>query len=162
MGGCDRRSHGGTWSHAWRMGAVILTLAAGISAPRAGAQGRTASAITTASGDTSAQAAVGSPASGTPAAGVVNLNTASLEQLTLLPGIGPVRARAVLELRARLKRFARVADLMRVRGIGRKTFRKLAPMLTLEGETTLTSRAAPRCRQAPRERESRASALALR
>jgi competence protein ComEA len=69
--------------------------------------------------------------------GVVNLNTASGDELERLPGIGPSRARAILELRARLKRFARVEDLMRVKGIGRATYRRLRPLVTLEGPTTL-------------------------
>ena len=71
------------------------------------------------------------------APGVVNLNTATLEELDRLPGIGPSRARAILELRARIKRFARLDDVLRVRGIGRATFRRLRPLLALEGPTTL-------------------------
>lgn len=83
--------------------------------------------------------------------GVVNLNDASAEQLERLPGIGPSRAQAILELRARLKRFTRIEDLLRVKGIGRATFRKLRPLLTLDGPTTLSQlrcaglRAAARC-----------------
>ncbi len=69
--------------------------------------------------------------------GVVNLNTASSEELERLPGIGPSRAKAILELRERIKRFARVDDVMRVKGIGRATFRRLRPYLTVEGPTTL-------------------------
>lgn len=69
--------------------------------------------------------------------GVVNLNTASGDELERLPGIGPSRARAILELRTRLKRFARIEDLLRVKGIGRATFRRLRPLVTLEGPTTL-------------------------
>jgi competence protein ComEA len=61
----------------------------------------------------------------------IELNSASAEQLERLPGIGPTRARAILELRARLKRFTRLEDLLRVRGIGRATFRKLRPLITL-------------------------------
>jgi len=72
--------------------------------------------------------------------GVVNLNTASAAELVRLPGIGPARAQAILELRARLTRFSRLEELLRVKGIGRATFRKLRPMLTLDGPTTLTDR----------------------
>jgi len=72
--------------------------------------------------------------------GVVNLNTASAEELIRLPGVGPARARAILELRARLTRFSRIEELLRVKGIGRATFRKLRPMLTLAGPTTLRER----------------------
>jgi competence protein ComEA len=71
------------------------------------------------------------------ASGVVNLNTANGDELERLPGIGPTRAKAILELRARIKRFARIEDLMRVKGIGRATFRRLRPLLTLDGPTTL-------------------------
>lgn len=60
---------------------------------------------------------------------VVDLNTASGDELERLPGIGPSRARAILELRARLKRFTRVEDLLRVKGIGRATFRRLRPFV---------------------------------
>ena len=69
--------------------------------------------------------------------GVVNINTATAEELMRLPGVGPAKANAILALRERIKRFPRVAAIMRVRGIGRKTFARLKPMLSLEGPTTL-------------------------
>ncbi len=72
-------------------------------------------------------------------AGVVNLNQATETELTRLPGIGPSRAQAIIALRDRMKRFKRIEDIMRVKGIGRRTFRKLRPMLALEGPTTLLS-----------------------
>jgi competence protein ComEA len=76
--------------------------------------------------------------------GVINLNTASLEELTRLPGVGPSRAKAIVELRTRMNGFKSTEDLMRVRGIGRKTFRKLEPMLRLQGATTLADARAGR------------------
>lgn len=70
--------------------------------------------------------------------GVVNLNTASAGELVRLPGVGPARARAILDLRARLGgRFRRVEALLRVKGIGRATFRRIRPHLVLDGPTTL-------------------------
>ncbi|HKU44905.1 MAG TPA: ComEA family DNA-binding protein [Polyangiales bacterium] len=75
-----------------------------------------------------------------PPQGVVNLNSASAEELERLPGVGPSRARAILELRQRLAGFKRIEDLLRVKGIGRATFRKLRPLLTLDGPTTLSLR----------------------
>jgi competence protein ComEA len=75
-----------------------------------------------------------------PTYGVVNINEASAAELERLPGIGPTRARAVLELRARLARFSRIEELLRVKGIGRATFRKLRPYLSLSGPTTLAAR----------------------
>ncbi len=74
--------------------------------------------------------------------GVININTATVEELDRLPGIGPSRAQAIIALRTHQKRFERVEDVMRVKGIGRAMFRKLRPMLTLEGPTTLPEKAA--------------------
>jgi competence protein ComEA len=81
--------------------------------------------------------------------GVVNLNLASSDELERLPGIGPAKARAIVEHR-RAHPFHKVEDLTKVKGIGRKTFGKLRPYLTLVGATTLTE--APR-REARRRQE---------
>jgi competence protein ComEA len=94
-------------------------------------------------GSGAAQAAEPRPAAGPQARvqdaaqGVVNINTATEEQLGRLPGIGPSKARAIIELRKRMGKFERVESLLRVRGIGRKTLKKLRPMLVVKGETTL-------------------------
>lgn len=72
-------------------------------------------------------------------AGVVNINTATETELVRLPGIGPSKAQAILKLRGRMGSFSRVENLLRVRGIGRKTLQKLRPMLTLKGATTLAA-----------------------
>lgn len=87
---------------------------------------------------TAAWAERGKEAGGTQAAsaGVVNVNTATAEQLALLPGIGPSRAAAIIEARQR-RPFASVNDLVRVRGIGRATLQRLTPYVTTQGETTL-------------------------
>ncbi|MCS6797821.1 MAG: ComEA family DNA-binding protein [Myxococcota bacterium] len=86
-------------------------------------------------------APVAEPEAERAAEGVVNVNTASAEELERLPGIGPARAAAILELRQRLGgRFRTVEDLLRVRGIGRATLRRLRPMMVLSGETTLRDR----------------------
>lgn len=68
--------------------------------------------------------------------GQVNLNTATEAELVRLPGVGPARARAIIARRTR-RPFRRVSEVMRIRGIGRRTFRRLRPMLTLSGPTTL-------------------------
>jgi len=70
---------------------------------------------------------------------VVNLNSATEEQLRLLPGIGPSKARAILAYRARRK-FTSTFQLVRVKGIGRKTYKKLRPHLRVRGETTLSEK----------------------
>jgi competence protein ComEA len=77
------------------------------------------------------------------AAGVVNINTATAEELDRLPGVGPSRAQAILELRGKVKRFSTIDDLMRVKGIGRTSLRKLRPMLALDGATAPAARATP-------------------
>jgi len=62
---------------------------------------------------------------------VVDLNAASIDDLRRLPGIGPKRAAAILELRGKLGRFRRVEELLRVRGFGRKSLARLRPHLTV-------------------------------
>jgi competence protein ComEA len=69
--------------------------------------------------------------------GVVNVNTATAEQLTLLPGIGDARAREIVAARQRQGGFKRVEDLLAVKGIGEAGLAKLRPYLSLQGETTL-------------------------
>lgn len=56
-----------------------------------------------------------------------------------LPGIGEARARAIIGRRER-RRFGRIEEIMRVKGIGRASFRKMRPMLTVDGATTLASK----------------------
>jgi competence protein ComEA len=79
--------------------------------------------------------------------GVLNVNTATLDELTRLPSVGPSRAKAILDLHGKLGGFKKLDDLMRVKGIGRKTFRKLEPLLRLDGKTTLTQIAHPHAAQ---------------
>ena len=70
---------------------------------------------------------------------VVNINDASEQQLQYLPGIGPSKSRAIVRYRAKRK-FKSTYHLIRVRGIGRKTYRKLRPHLTVKGPTTLSGK----------------------
>jgi competence protein ComEA len=67
--------------------------------------------------------------------GVVNLNTAPPEVLALLPGIGPAKAVAILAYRKR-RPFRTVDELVRIKGLGRKTVRRLRPHLAVAGPTT--------------------------
>ncbi len=70
---------------------------------------------------------------------VVNLNTATSEQLQYLPGIGQSKAKAIIAYRARRK-FSSSFQVIRVKGIGRKTYLKLRAHLRVKGETTLSEK----------------------
>ena len=68
--------------------------------------------------------------------GVVNINTATSEELQLLPGIGEARAKAVIDLRKRNGGFKSVEELAEVKGIGAKAITRLRPYIRTEGKTT--------------------------
>lgn len=57
--------------------------------------------------------------------GRVNINTADLEELMTLPGIGKAKAEAVISYRQDHGRFASVEDLMEVSGIGEGIFSRI-------------------------------------
>ena len=65
------------------------------------------------------------------AAGPVNLNTATLAQLDVLPGIGPSLAGAIMRERDRRGGFTSVEQLRDVRGIGEVRFADLKPLVTV-------------------------------
>lgn len=69
--------------------------------------------------------------------GKLNLNTATVDQLQLLPGVGPSKAERVVTWRKKNGGFKRVADLRKVKGFGYKTLKKLEPYLDIKGDTTL-------------------------
>lgn len=90
----------------------------------------------TAPGD--AQGLAGEPTStpakgpgATPARALLNLNTATLEELDTLPGIGPVLAQRIIEYRTLHGGFASLDELKDVRGIGDALYNDLKEMLTL-------------------------------
>lgn len=61
----------------------------------------------------------------------VNINTATPEELVQLPGIGPTRAKAIVAERKK-RSFRRVEDILRVPGIGRKTFGQIRNSIRVE------------------------------
>lgn len=69
--------------------------------------------------------------------GKLNLNTATADQLILLPGVGPSKAERIVAFRAKHGPFKRVADLRRVKGFGYRSLKKLEPFLDVKGDTTL-------------------------
>ncbi len=62
--------------------------------------------------------------------GKVNINTASAEQLTTLPGIGPKLAARIVEYRQKSGAFKSVQELMNVRGVGDKNLKKIEQYLS--------------------------------
>lgn len=68
--------------------------------------------------------------------GQLNANEANAEQWDLLPGIGPATAARILEY-VRRHPIKHTSQLMRVKGIGRKTYERIRPYLVLQGPTTL-------------------------
>jgi competence protein ComEA len=63
--------------------------------------------------------------------GKVNLNTASVEQLEALPGVGPKLAERIVEHRQKSGPFKTAEELIDVRGIGEKSFAKLQPYVSV-------------------------------
>lgn len=84
--------------------------------------------------------APGTPAAAAESSRVVNINTASAEQLALLPRVGASVAQRIIEFREKNGRFETLEDLMLVRGIGEKTYELIEPHVTLTGDTTLTEK----------------------
>jgi competence protein ComEA len=62
----------------------------------------------------------------------VNLNTATVEQLVELPGIGEAVAARIVAYREANGSFGKIEELMNVRGIGEKTFLRLRPLIFVE------------------------------
>ncbi|MEE8588229.1 MAG: helix-hairpin-helix domain-containing protein [Sulfurimonadaceae bacterium] len=60
----------------------------------------------------------------------VNINTASIEELSTLPGIGKSTAEKIVKYRKDHK-FEKTSDLMEVKGIGQKKFEKIKTELSV-------------------------------
>ena len=69
--------------------------------------------------------------------GKLNLNTATQDQLVMLPGVGPAKADRIVAWRMKHGAFKRVADLRHVKGFGYKTLKKLEPFLDVKGDNTI-------------------------
>lgn len=61
----------------------------------------------------------------------LDLNTASVEELERLPGIGPRTAQAIVDYRLKHGPFRRLEDLLAVPGIGPATLERIRPLVTL-------------------------------
>jgi competence protein ComEA len=66
----------------------------------------------------------------TPRSALVNINTATLQQLDTLPGIGPVTAQSIVTYRQQHP-FQHIEDIMNVPGIGPATFDRIRALITV-------------------------------
>lgn len=62
----------------------------------------------------------------------ININTASKEQLTELPGVGPAIADNIIAFRQENGRFEKIEDIMNVSGIGDAKFKRLKDLITVD------------------------------
>lgn len=78
------------------------------------------------------------PSVAAPLTGRIDLNTATLDQIESLPGIGATKATAILKVREEIGGYKRVEDLDRVPGIGAKTVERLRPFVEVPGAVDAT------------------------
>jgi competence ComEA-like helix-hairpin-helix protein len=83
-----------------------------------------------------------------PPAQPINLNTATSEELQLVPGIGPVTADKILKMRRSYGSFKSVDDLLAIRGLGPKRLEKMRKYLTV-GKAAAPKPATPPAKSPP-------------
>lgn len=66
----------------------------------------------------------------------VNINTASISELQSLPQIGKVVAQRIIDYREKQGKFEKIEEIMKIKGIGEKTFLKLKDLITVGNEST--------------------------
>jgi competence ComEA-like helix-hairpin-helix protein len=67
-----------------------------------------------------------------PGEALININTATRDELEKLPGIGPALAARIVEHRERYGRFRRAEHLLLVRGISERRYQTISALLTAE------------------------------
>lgn len=63
---------------------------------------------------------------------IIDINSAAVPEFTKLPRIGPAIAGRIVEYRNANGPFKKKEDIMKVKGIGPKTFEKIAPLIKIE------------------------------
>ncbi len=67
-----------------------------------------------------------------PGQGTINLNVATVKELSALPGVGKKRAQAIVAYRAANGKFESVDEIRKIDGIGKKTFGKIRERVVVE------------------------------
>ncbi len=61
----------------------------------------------------------------------INLNTATAEELDKIPGVGPARAKAILDYRSEHGSFKTIEEIKNIKGIGDKSFENIKDLITV-------------------------------
>lgn len=70
--------------------------------------------------------------------GKLNINSATVQELILLPYIGEVRSKAISSYRETRGEFKKESSLLDVKGIGEKTYKHILPYIKLNGDSDLS------------------------
>ena len=76
-----------------------------------------------------------------PPAQLLDLNTATAEQLEQLPAVGPTTAKSIIQFREKSGPFRRVEDLLAIRGITKQRLAKIRPYVTVASTTAESKKA---------------------
>lgn len=88
----------------------------------------------------------------------VNINTASQSELESLPGVGPAKAKAIIDYRKANGGFKHLEDLKNVKGIGDKSFQKLRSEISISGPTQVPHKSAMSAEHASKQSSSKSVA----
>lgn len=65
----------------------------------------------------------------------IDINLASVQELQKLPQIGVVVAQRIVDYRGKHGKFSKIEEIMKVKGIGEKTFLKIKPLIMVGQES---------------------------
>lgn len=62
----------------------------------------------------------------------IDINAAAVDELDLLPGIGPAYAQRIVDYRSKNGPFGAISEIQSISGIGPKTFEKIRELITVD------------------------------